>query len=203
MTEPIEEIVDFFDYADAYFSACKTIFPKQDWAKSVKEYSDHKDRVFRVGPVYQNLGLATELTFKTSLLVSGFSKRNVTKLGHNLEKLLGELRNTRDLNKVDDRAFEAATLVGPPPGMLQRIEKTGQSPQAWYLFSTHIRSLNSNYNLFEMHDGGTSAEKFRSRYPAKDRAYREVCVEAIIAGLDTLMEEIQTELNQRLSKREN
>ncbi|WP_170413826.1 hypothetical protein [Ruegeria atlantica] len=200
MTEPIEEIVDFFDYADAYFSACKTLFPEQHWAKSVKEYSDHKDRVFRVGPVYQNVGLATELTFKTALLLAGHSKEKIKNLGHNLEKLLSQVRETRDLEKVEKTAFEAARIVGPPDGMLRRLEDMGQSPHKWYFLDTHILSLNSNYSLFKMQNGENHEEKFRARYPAKDRVYREVCVEAVLAGIDTLLSEVQVELNKKLSK---
>lgn len=200
MSKSLETIVDFFNYADSYFKASRRLVPAQHLGKSVKEFSDHKDRVFRVGPVYQNLGLATELTFKTALLLSGSTKGDLRKLGHDLEKLYKLLSEKRDLDKVENSAFQAAVLVGPPNDMLQRLEEGGEDPSAWFLFQTQIRSLNNNYSRFEDSSGSTSAERYRSRYPANDRAFKEVCVESILAGLDLLLSELQDELNKRLSR---
>ncbi|WP_037315939.1 hypothetical protein [Ruegeria halocynthiae] len=202
MSEDIEEIVDFFYFADAYFKLCRTLVPEGDLGKSVKGLSSLKAQIFRIGPVYQNLGLATELTFKSALLLKGCSKAKVRKMGHDLSALHVHLSTIYDLSKVEDIAFHAAALIGPPAGILSRIESTGQPTSRWFNLSTHIKSLNNNYNLFEKMSGGHSQEKFRSRYPAKDRAYREVCVEAVMAGIDALLSELQVELNAKLSNDE-
>ncbi|UWQ52530.1 hypothetical protein [Leisingera caerulea] len=182
MSKSLEEIVDFFDYADSYFKACRMLVPMSNFGRSVKEFSSHKDRVFRVGPIYQNLGLAAELTFKTALLLSGSTQSDIRNLRHDLEKIYEQLCEKRDLDKVEKSAFQAAVLVGPPEGMFQRLKEHGQEPHAWFHFATHIRSLNNSYSVFEGKNGLATAEKFRSRYPANDRAFREVCIEALMAG---------------------
>ncbi|WP_170383066.1 hypothetical protein [Ruegeria atlantica] len=201
MSRDIEEIVDFFHYANAYFKLCKILISEKEIGKSVTELSDLEARVFRVGPVYQNLGLTTELTFKTALLLAGCDKTELKRLGHDLIKLYDRLDLDYDLTNVENVAFQAAVLVGLPAGMLSRIENSGQPTSRWFNLQTHIKSLNSNYSLFENTNGEYDSDRFRSRYPAKDRAYRDVCIEAVMAGVDTLLSELQVELNARLSNK--
>ncbi|MBY6043110.1 hypothetical protein [Phaeobacter italicus] len=171
------------------------------YGKYGKELSSLKAKVFRVGPIFQNLGLTTELTFKTALLLSGRTKDQVKCLGHDLVALQTQVRTVRDLKAVEKAAFEAASIIEPPSGMLERLESSGQEPLTWFNFATHIRSLNSNYNSYERPDGRRSVEKFRSRYPSTDHLFKEVCVEAVMAGLDVLLSELQAELSVGLTYR--
>ncbi|MBT8170657.1 hypothetical protein [Falsiruegeria litorea] len=197
MKTDIEIIIDWLYYADSYFNACKLLHPTTNYGTTANSFENVSDRVFWVGPVYHNLGLATELTFKAALLLSGSTKDELRKSGHDLEVLFTKVSKCRDLTNTNDTAFSAAVAIGPPDDMLERLEKSGQPSAAWYLLATHVRSLSSNYNIFVGDHEITSDERHRARYAASDRAYKEVCVEVVMAGLDVLLTELYDEFSLR------
>ncbi|RBW57736.1 hypothetical protein [Ruegeria sp. A3M17] len=150
---------------------------------SVSDPSDQPD-AFAVGPVYNTLGLATELALKATLSKElGFRKEKLKRLGHDLHALYVACDKAFDREEFERDVFVwAGTSLDIPQSAQNHYSDLGLSEKTYLHFSIQLAAL--NYNYFSEPN---TLERFATRYPNDTLTAREVRVQIITYGLERIL----------------
>ncbi|MEX0368478.1 MAG: hypothetical protein AB3N22_20625 [Ruegeria sp.] len=140
--------------------------------------------VFAVGPVYNTLGLATELTLKATLSKElGYEKEKLKQLGHDLRALYVTCDKAFDRVEFEKDVFVWAGInLDIPNSARKHYNDIGLSENTYLHFSIQLEGL--NYNYF---NEPNTFERFGTRYPNSTLTAREVRVPIITYGLEKIL----------------
>ncbi|SLN34606.1 hypothetical protein TRL7639_01592 [Falsiruegeria litorea R37] len=147
----------------------------------------HPD-TFAVGPIYNSLGLAAELTFKAILLKElNYDLSKLRSLGHNLRALYVSCDAAFDRVKFEKDVFVWSGMnLKIPLSIKEFYEEVGLPEKTYFHFSVQLEALNFNYNRDQ-----DTQEKFATRYLSSSLKARQVRVPIIRFGLNELLRPIE------------
>ncbi|WP_291734804.1 hypothetical protein [Leisingera sp. F5] len=185
--ERIHQCWEWYEIARSYFIAATRIHGKDKTFLYVHDL-DLIERIIRLHPLTQLLGLSYEQTFKAMRLL--FQQKEKPPFGHDLEDLYQKVPKRKfRLDALDLRIAELCPSM-PLPSKVEALYKVQNGNQEdWFKFRTQLSALNSYYFKFP-NDG--AKEGFRARYPSGNDTYKEFCVEALFAALDEAQKQLRS-----------